>query len=82
MRLEEILKIELPDWKLKIIHSGGGLCVRSKKEIWIDESHLTVPFLLHEIAHGLLPDDRHNAIWGDKFTALCEKYFHLSSHYC
>lgn len=72
-----ILKIEgLSDWKIKIIKSGAGLCVHSKKEIWLGKRENAIPFLLHEIAHALLPKRHsHDAVWGDTFTLLIEKWW-------
>ena len=77
---EEILREEgLLDWKIKIIQSGGGLCEREKKEIWLDEKNFNLPFFLHEVAHALTPEERfHGAIWGDRFTALIRKYWEKS----
>ena len=72
-----ILKAEgVLGWKIKIIKSGTGLCVHSRKEIWLGKRENAIPFLLHEIAHALLPKKQgHNAIWGDRFTLLVEKWW-------
>ena len=65
----------MEDWKIKKIHSGGGLCLHSIKEIWIDRKHWNLPFLLHEVAHALLLQEHwHDWVWGNKYTMLCEKY--------
>ena len=70
-----LLKEGLKDWKIRKIYSGGGLCLHSIKQIWIDDEHWNAAFLLHEIAHALLPKkSRHDVIWADKYTMLCEKY--------
>lgn len=80
---KQILKQEgLGDWKIKVIHSGGGLCLLEKKEIWLDAKNYNLPYLLHEIAHALTSEwnevmnDKtgHHSIWGDKYTQLCVKY--------
>lgn len=40
------------DWKIKIIESGGALCLSNLNEIWIDsKSQDDIFLLLHEIAH-------------------------------
>lgn len=74
--VEEILKEEeLKDWKIKIINSGGGLCLHEKKEIWIDKNNYNIPFLLHEIAHAKIDkSNQHNVYWGDSYTKLVIKY--------
>jgi len=72
---EILLKEGLKDWEIRKTHSGGGLCLHFTKKIWIDGEHWNLPFLLHEVAHALLPRKHyHDAIWGDKYTMLCEKY--------
>ena len=72
---EILIKEGLKDWKIKKIHSGGGLCLHSTRKIWIDERHWNLPFLLHEVSHALLPKKHwHDVIWGDKYTMLCERY--------
>jgi hypothetical protein len=61
------------DWTIKIINSGGGLCVHKTKEIWLDRKHETSTiWLLHEIAHIKYPD--HSSLWADHFTQLASKY--------
>ena len=72
-----VMKTEgLSDWKIKIIKSGGGLCLHGLKEIWLGEKENCIPMLLHEIAHAILPKkEQHNAIWGDTFTMLIEKWW-------
>jgi hypothetical protein len=68
-RVEEIE----PGWTVRIIKSGGGLCLHAKREIWVSEEHLTGPhMLLHEIAHIRHKD--HDVHWGDEYTRLCEEY--------
>lgn len=73
---KKILREEgLPEWKIKIIKSGGGLCVyKPHKEIWVDYRHSTGMFL-HELTHALYGKG-HDAIWADKFTMLIEKHDH------
>jgi len=81
---EILVKEGLKDWKIRKIYSGGGVCIHSIKEIWIDEKHWNLAFLLHEIAHAVLPKKHlpwHDVIWGDKYTELCEKYFKLGGYY-
>ena len=75
--MHEILQIEgLQDWKIKKIYSGGGLCLHSQKEIWLDKKNWNIPFLLHEIAHAKLSKTHHHdAIWGDLYTQLIIKYW-------
>jgi len=73
----------LSDWTIKW-NTGGGLCVYSKKEIWMDNDRENIALFLHEIAHALCPkevcgicwvdDTGHNSIWADKFTRLVKKY--------
>ena len=61
------------EWSIKIIDSGGGLCVHKTHEIWLDRKHTgNCVWALHEIAHIKHPN--HSALWGDHFTALCVKY--------
>ena len=68
---EAALSVE--QWTVKIITSGGGLLVRPSLEIWIDEAHVSHPYmLLHELAHIKYPE--HDVFWGDLFTALCADY--------
>lgn len=75
-KAQEIMDKELDGWSIRFITSGGGLCVHDKKEIWLDTCHANIPFLLHEIAHAKLSKKhKHDAIWGDLYTALAEKYF-------
>ena len=49
----KILKLHnYEDWEIKIVNSGGALCMLNLKEIWIDEASKDDIFLLlHEIAH-------------------------------
>jgi len=75
--VEKIMKIEgLSSWKLKIIKSGGGLCLHEDKQIWIDKDELRIALVLHEIAHALLPEKEriHTYLWADKYTELVNKY--------
>jgi len=75
MTKEEILKREgLQDWKIKITHSGGGLTLFDKKEIWLDKKYKDdLPMFLHELAHAIT-GEKHNGIFADKFTELVRKY--------
>jgi hypothetical protein len=78
-----VLELEgLSDWTYKIT-SGGGLCLYDKKELWILPDNFAL--FLHEVAHALCPKEKcgicwvetnngHNAIWGDTFTNLVNKY--------
>ena len=73
MTPEEILAAEAPDWKLVWIASGGGLCVKNHKEIWLDEKNSkSLGMLLHEIAH--IKHQKHDVHFADCFTALVDKY--------
>ena len=80
MQVEQVLSIlneeELSDWKLKIINSGGGLCLHEDKQIWIDKDEFGIALILHEIAHALLPEKErnHTFLWADKYTKLVDKY--------
>ncbi len=71
---QEILRLEEHHkWKVKIIHSGGGLCVYDTHEIWLDESHKdSLPWFLHEVAH--IKFKNHTSRWADHYTALLDKY--------
>lgn len=70
------------EWKLKIINSGGGLCVYKTKEIWIDSSHINMPFILHEITHAITKEDKkHSSIWADKYTELLELYLEYPNEF-
>lgn len=71
----KILKEEgLQDWKIKIIHSGGGLCLINKKEIWLDKKYESdLPMFLHEISHAITKR-KHDGVFADKFTELVRKY--------
>jgi hypothetical protein len=61
------------DWNYRIINSGGGLCVHSKKQIWIDEEFRHDPaFILHEIAH--IRHRGHDSLWGDHYTRMMTSY--------
>ena len=77
-KLQNILnELCLNEWCIKVIESGGGLCVWDQKEIWLDKAHLNVPFLLHEATHALLGKRKndHDAIWADEYTGLMELYW-------
>ena len=67
-----------PDWKVKIINSGGGLCNLDAKEIWLDETHLNMVFFLHEVAHIKYHD--HNFRWADHYTKLMEDWLREGRH--
>ena len=79
----EILKNEgLNDWTITF-NTGGGLCVYSLKEIWLNEYPSNMALFLHEVAHALgspktnkkMGDETgHHSIWGDKYTSLVKKY--------
>lgn len=73
----------LTDWKVKY-NTGGGLCLRNHKEIWMDKlESKNYALFLHEIAHAILTpeiDEKmkdktgHHSIFADKFTSLARKY--------
>ncbi len=75
----------LNDWTIRY-NTGGGLCVFSCKEIWMDaENKMNLSLFLHEVAHALCPEEEylefykidktgHFSIWGDHFTALVKRY--------
>lgn len=64
---------EIKGWRIKIISSGGGLCSRELKEIWIDVSEIDNPsMLLHEVAHIKHP--QHDVHWGDFYTELVRRF--------
>lgn len=68
-----LVDLKYYEWNIKIIDSGGGLCVHEVKEIWVDESHLNeLPWFLHEIAHIKYPD--HSPHWADWYTKLLSFY--------
>ena len=71
---QKILSLEgCHGWTIKIIHSGGGLCVHDTYEIWLDESHKdSLPWFLHEVAH--IKFKNHTSNWADHYTALLDKY--------
>jgi len=70
----KILKLHnYEDWEIKIVNSGGALCMLNLKEIWIDEASKDDIFLLlHEIAHIKYPE--HDRLWADRFTCLCQRH--------
>ena len=73
MNHAEILAEEAPDWTLKWIRSGAGLCVHKRKEVWVDEKFKTsLGMFLHEVAH--IKCRKHDVHFADHFTALVDKY--------
>lgn len=71
-------KDDLSGWRIKIIHSGGALCVHSKKEIWIDEKNFNKAFFLHELAHAFLPkENKHDYKWAYLYTWLVNRWENL-----
>jgi hypothetical protein len=82
----KILRDEgLEDWTYKF-NTGGGLCLRNHKQIWLGKEENSLTLFLHEVAHALTTDDKipeifrgsdstgHHVIWGCKFHNLVEKY--------
>ena len=41
----------LGDWTIKF-NTGGGLCLHSSKQIWLDKYPSTIALFLHEVAHA------------------------------
>ena len=63
-----------PDWKIKYIESGGGLCCYKSKEIWIDcNNYYKEGLFVHEVAH--IEHSRHDVFWADHYTKLVGEYF-------
>lgn len=73
----DILKNEgYSGWDVRKIASGGGLCIHSRLEIWLEETNIdSVPRILHEVAHIKYPD--HSTEWADYYTALMDKYYKM-----
>lgn len=81
---KKILELEGLDGWLIRWDTGGGLCVKSEKKIWMGSDKGDIALFLHEVAHALCPKEKcgicwsdntgHNAIWGDCFTSLVRKY--------
>ncbi len=58
------------DWSA-ILKKQDGLCVHSRKELWVGNNE-EIYLFLHELAH--IKYKEHDANWGDYFTLLLYKY--------
>ena len=81
---QDVLKLEgLKGWHIKNTNSGGGLTIFKGKTIYAKT--MCSALFLHEVAHALLPipwengkkNTGHDAIWGDQYTDLVNRYLKI-----